>query len=172
DLQFHLYLNAFRNAKSTYLRDSEDLDGFLKGLDGHWGSTDVTYLGLVDGTDLTRRIEFVAPDDGNRGDRTVARVRLPQPVAPGERIELTVEFDATFPRAVDRSGWATDFVLAGQWFPKLGVYEPAGKNGRATGGWNCHQFHTMTEFFADFGDYDVSITIPRAWKIGATGARR
>jgi hypothetical protein len=171
DLQLHLYMNAFRNAKSTYLKESESPDEFIAALDGHWGWIDVTRLTLQDGTDLTRRIEFVAPDDGNRDDRTVARVRLPRAVAPGERIQLTVEFEERFPRAVDRSGWAKDFLMAGQWFPKLGVYQPAGVNGRAIGGWNCHQVHAMTEYFADFGDYDVSITVPRRWTIGATGSR-
>lgn len=39
------------------------------------------------------------------------------------------------------------------WFPKLGVYE-AGK------GWNCHQFHMNTEFYADYGTYDVTLNLP------------
>ena len=40
----------------------------------------------------------------------------------------------------------------GQWFPKIAVH---------TGeGWNCHQFHYNSEFFADFGVYDVDITVP------------
>jgi aminopeptidase N len=36
-------------------------------------------------------------------------------------------------------------------------------------GWNCHQFHATTEFFADFGTYDVHLTVPRNWIVGATG---
>ena len=36
-------------------------------------------------------------------------------------------------------------------------------------GWNCHQFHAATEFFADFGKYDVSLTVPTGWVVGATG---
>ena len=36
-------------------------------------------------------------------------------------------------------------------------------------GWNCHQFHATTEFFADFGVYDVSLTVPTGWLLGATG---
>jgi aminopeptidase N len=52
--------------------------------------------------------------------------------------------------------------MVAQWFPKLGVFE-----GEA--GWNCHQFHAASEFFADFGDYRVRLTIPRGWVVGATG---
>jgi hypothetical protein len=55
------------------------------------------------------------------------------------------------------------------------VYQPAHdpRTGaaREKHGWNCHQFHSQTEFFADFGEYDVSITVPKTWTIGATGQR-
>ena len=43
----------------------------------------------------------------------------------------------SLPRIFARTGYFRDYVLAGQWFPKLGVYEPAGHRGRAEGGWNC-----------------------------------
>ncbi|MFL6280113.1 MAG: M1 family metallopeptidase, partial [Vicinamibacterales bacterium] len=50
------------------------------------------------------------------------------------------------------------------WFPKIGVLEDTG--------WNCHQFHAATEFFSDFGTYDVRLTVPNGWIIGATGVER
>jgi hypothetical protein len=172
DLQLHLYLNAFKNLKSSFLQETmteDDRIGRL--LDGAWGWTEITSLRLEGGGEQADRIEFLAPDDGNADDRTVARVVLPRPVAPGERLQFDNEFNARMPRAVDRCGWARDFVMAAQWFPKLGVYEPAGKRGRQKGGWNCHQFHATSEFYADFGDYDVQITVPVEWTIGATGER-
>ena len=49
-------------------------------------------------------------------------------------------------------------------FPKLGVLQDDG--------WNCHQFHAGTEFFSDFGVYDVSLTVPTGWPLGATGVER
>ncbi len=64
-----------------------------------------------------------------------------------------------------------DFHLVGQWFPKIGVYEPAGMRGRAVGGWNCHSFHANSEFYADFGRYDVTLTVPASFVVGATGKR-
>jgi hypothetical protein len=36
-------------------------------------------------------------------------------------------------------------------------------------GWNTHQFHAATEFYADFGAYDVQMTVPGSYKVGATG---
>ncbi|HUR33264.1 MAG TPA: M1 family metallopeptidase, partial [Vicinamibacterales bacterium] len=56
------------------------------------------------------------------------------------------------------------FYFLGQWFPKIGVLEEAG--------WNCHQFHATTEFFSDFGIYDVQLTVPAGWIVGATGVEQ
>ncbi|HET9371244.1 MAG TPA: M1 family metallopeptidase, partial [Vicinamibacterales bacterium] len=60
-----------------------------------------------------------------------------------------------------RTGRLGDYYFIAHWFPKIGVLEDDG--------WNCHQFHAATEFFADFGVYDVSLTVPAGWIVGATG---
>jgi hypothetical protein len=171
DLWFHLYLNAFQNSNSTFMRES---GGQLRGTeiasDG-WGWIGVDSLKLADGTDLLPTFHFQAPDDHNADDRTVASVRLPAPVKPGETITLDIAFSAQMPKVFARTGYAGDYFLVGQWFPKLGVYEPAGLRGRATSGWNCHQFHADSEFYADFGHYRVDFTLPARFVVGATGQR-
>ena len=163
-LQFHLYLNAFRNTLSTFWRES---GGKHRGnrLPESWGSIEVTRMTLADGSDLLPAMTYISPDDGNPHDRTVAEVQLPRPVAPGETISLSIDFRSQLPRVSTRTGWKGDFFMVAQWFPKIGVFEEDG--------WNCHQFHASSEFFADFGDYDVSIEVPARYrgKIGATGRR-
>ena len=57
-----------------------------------------------------------------------------------------------------------NYYFIAQWFPKIGVLQD--------GGWNCHQFHYATEFFADFGVYDVRLAVPAGWTVGATGVER
>jgi hypothetical protein len=163
-LQFHLYLNAFRNTLSTFWREA---GGEHRGnrLPDSWGSIEVTRMTLADGTDLLAAMTYISPDDGNPHDRTVAEVQLPRAVAPGETISLSIDFRSRLPRVSTRTGWKGDFFLVAQWFPKIGVFEEDG--------WNCHQFHSASEFFADFGDYDVSIEVPARYrgKVGATGRR-
>lgn len=172
DLWFHLYLNAFRNTKSTFYQESGgQLRGDVMARDS-WGWIDVTSMRLADGTDLKAAMTFEHPDDENADDRTVARVALPQPVAPGGSVEIDIEFTARLPRVFARTGYRRNFFLAGQWFPKIGVYEPAGTRGRAAGGWNCHQFHANTEFYADYGHYLVDVTVPSSFVAGATGERK
>src|SRR5262245_30047768 len=64
-LWFHLYLNAFRNSRSTFWKES---GGSLRGFaleEAKWGFIEIASLKLADGTDLTSRLRFEAPDDGN-----------------------------------------------------------------------------------------------------------
>ena len=171
DLWFHLYLNAFANTESTFFRESGGrLRGDRSRKDG-WGWIDVTSMKLADGTDLLPTWTFEQPDDDNAEDRTVGRVALPAPVPPGGEVTLDIAFTARLPKVYARTGHAGDFFLVGQWFPKLGVYEPAGTRGRLAGGWNCHQFHAHSEFYADFGRFRVEITVPERFVVGATGRR-
>ncbi len=162
ELWLHLYLNGFRSTASSWLRHSDRRSIDELSPDG-WGWIELASL-EADGANLLGDLRYEAPDDGNPDDRTVARVPLPREVAPGETIEITVAFLAQLPRVVARTGYHRDFHLVGQWFPKLGVLE-------RDGSWNCHQFHPSSEFFSDFGNYDVSITVPRDFVVGATGRR-
>ncbi len=186
ELQFHLYLNAFRNNQSTFMKESggqhrgNKIDekkgwGFIDITRMVWlsnprGITGVAALHLAEDTvfarttpiDLTSDIEFIQPDDGNPDDKTVIRVPLPRPLAPGDSIMLRIDFVAKLPEPpFARTGALEEFFMVGQWFPKIGVYTPQG--------WNCHQFHLNSEFFADFGVYNVWITLPKAYIVGATG---
>ncbi len=163
EIWFHLYLNAFSNSESTFMRElSNDPLGSSVTPDDEWGWTRITRLALADGADLMPGLRFERPDDGNESDFTVVRVELPREVLPGEAVELELDFEARLPKVVVRTGFSGDFHMVSQWFPKIGVFE-----GEA--GWNCHQFHASSEFFADFGSYRVRMRIPRGWVVGATG---
>ncbi len=170
ELWWHLYLNAFASSKSTFMKE---LDGnSLRGgkVKHHsWGWTRITALTLDDGTDLMPRLTFERPDDGNPDDFTVAKVTLPFAVKPGASVTIHLHFLAQLPKVIARTGWAGQFYLVGQWFPKLGVYEGVGVRGRTSAAWNCHQFHANSEFYSDFGTYNVSVTIPDGWVVGGGG---
>jgi hypothetical protein len=168
-LRFHLYYNAWRNDASTWMRERSIRDPtFATRPDSDWGWIDVTSLKTIGPngapTDLTPQIRYIAPDDGNAEDRTVMEVPLDAAVAPGETINVQIAWSSRVPRTFARTGTVGNFYFLGQWFPKIGVLEDAG--------WNCHQFHATTEFYADFGVYDVRLTVPNGWIVGATGSER
>ena len=154
---FHLYLNAFANDQSVFVKES---GGRLRGdtFDKkNWGYCEVTSIGAVrEGAVVPLVQEFP------KEDRTTMRVALPGPVPPGGEEEFEVAFESQLPRVFARSGFAGDFNMVGQWFPKLGVFQ-------GDRGWNCHTYHANSEFFSDFGVYDVSVTVPAAYVVGATG---
>jgi hypothetical protein len=169
ELQFHLYWNAWRNAESTWLRERRLAGSTATPRRDAWGSIDVTRIALTPspaiGTpaevDLRTQMRFIAPDDGNGEDRTVMSVALPNEVQPNETIQIELTWTAAIPRPFARTGYVDDYYFIAQWFPKLGVLEDRG--------WNTHQFHAATEFYSDYGVYDVRITVPRGYVVGASG---
>ena len=169
ELRFHLYLNAFKNSKSTFMTES---GGQLRGdrmEAGGWGWIDVASMKVRDGEELKSKMEFIHPDDDNTMDQTVFRVPLSKPVLPNQLVVLDIDFTAKLPAVFARTGYNQDFFMVGQWFPKIGVYEPAGMRYATQGQWNCHQFHANSEFYADYGVYDVDMTVPANYVVGATG---
>lgn len=164
DLWFHTYWNAFANNQSTHLKQS---GGELRGikLADEWGYMRIRAV-RVGGGDSLSQLQWMAPDDGNPDDRTVFRVKLTEALKRNESVDVEIEWEALIPRVRRRTGQKDDFLFMAQWFPKLGVYETGN-------GWNCHQFHASTEFFADYGTYDVRLDLPEryAGKIGASGVQ-
>ncbi|PZE20110.1 M1 family metallopeptidase [Paenibacillus xerothermodurans] len=169
ELYFHLYPNAFNSEKTTFMKESGGRLRNDKSTAASVGGMDITSIKTRNGQELSSRMEFVQPDDGNKEDRTLMKLTLPAPVNPGDRITLNCAYDVKLPAVFARMGYAGDFVMAGQWFPKLAVYEPAGLRGRTAEGWNLHQYHGNSEFYADFGLYDVRIKVPADYTVAATG---
>jgi hypothetical protein len=161
---FHLYQNAFQPS-STWIReakrDGSRDTGYDKWDPKEFGSEEIKSIEVVGQGDLTSQLHFIAPDDGNKDDKTVVDLPLAKPIPAGAFVQFKIVFHDQMPETQARSGWKRDFMLGGQWFPKVGVWWH--------GAWNCHQYHATTEFFADFGVYDVKLTVPQNQVIGASG---
>ncbi|UVI30536.1 M1 family metallopeptidase [Paenibacillus spongiae] len=169
ELYFHLYPNAFQSKNSTFMRESGGKLRNDKATLASTGSMRIDTLETTEGSSLLPRLHYVQPDDGNTNDQTLAKLRLPGPVPAGSSVTLRMKFEVKLPEVFARMGYSGDFVMAGQWFPKLAVYETAGTRGRTTEGWNVHQYHGNSEFYSDFGIYSVKINVPESYKVAATG---
>jgi hypothetical protein len=162
ELWVHLYLNAFKNERSAWLR--EPVGGF-RGSDPvrDWGFIDVRRFALRGeeggSVDLWPEAELHRAGDD---DETDVRVPLPREIAPNETITLDMVWDDKLPSVVERTGYLESFHMVAQWFPKLARLEPDGR-------WAHFPFHHLAEFYADYGTYDVTIDVPQAFIIGATG---
>jgi hypothetical protein len=162
ELWVHLYLNAFKNERSAFFRERVGGRGSAEPED--WGFIDVRRFALqqADGgaIDLWPTAELRRGDGDD--DETDARVPLPASVGAGETARFDVVFDDKLPIVVERTGYRGSFHMAGQWFPKLARLE-------SDGTWAHFPFHHLSEFYADYGAYDVTIDVPEAFAIGATG---
>ena len=95
---------------------------------------------------------------------TMMRVELPRPLAPN----LGVTFDVAWhfpipPYGGGRMGHVgSRFYELGQWYPRMAVYDDVH-------GWNTLPFLGAGEFYLEFGDFDVSLTVPAGFLVTATG---
>ena len=168
-IYFHLYLNGFEGPGSTFLTEKERFGQFRSGVEtkkGEWG-----YIELKKAEQAGRalKFEFVHPDGGPATDRTVVRIDLAEPVAPGATAQLELVFHDQLPRVIARTGYFGSYHLVAQWFPKVGVLELPGERGATEPRWNCHEFHLFSEFYADWGGFDVKVAMPRGFTMGAVG---
>ena len=99
---------------------------------------------------------------------TRMRVDLPEPVAPrGGTVEVTVPYSFVVPvDGSDRMGRlatpsGTVYSIA-QWYPRAAVYDDVS-------GWNTLPYLGQGEFYLDYGDYDVEITVPATMAVVSTG---
>ncbi|MCU0255857.1 MAG: M1 family metallopeptidase [Vicinamibacterales bacterium] len=172
ELRLHLYWNAFKNTRSSFLRGrllaaapAERQALLARPLD-HFGHTTITAVRLLGAgasppVELTSGVHAIQPDDGNPDDETLVRVPLPVQAAPGQTLNVEVEWTARVPRTFARTGVIGNYYFVAQWFPKVAVLGGEG--------WIARQFHASTEFFSDFGVYDVRLRVPAGWVVGATG---
>jgi len=98
---------------------------------------------------------------------TMMRAELDRPLAPGGRAELELAYRFEVPEhGSDRmgreqftSGWLYEIA---QWYPRVAVYDDVR-------GWNTEQYLGQGEFYLEYGDFDVAITVPRGFLVAATG---
>ncbi|MFO0678534.1 MAG: M1 family metallopeptidase [Polyangiaceae bacterium] len=163
EIWIHLYLNAFKNQKSTFFR--EPVGGFRGAtVPEEWGAIDVKKFSLrAQGGDASEDLWPKAElrRDGD-DDETDVRVPLPRAVGPGEVAIFDMVWDDKLPSVVERTGFHGSFHMVAQWFPKIARLEPDGR-------WAHFPFHHLAEFYADYGTYDVTMDVPETFLLGATG---
>ena len=116
----------------------------------------------ADGEELTERPLGEGP--GYRIDGTLMEVRPSIQVEQGDTLQLDIEWEVTLPQSgAGRMGYSDrEVYFVAYWFPKMAVFG----NIR---GWNPDQYLGNAEFFDEFGDYEVDITVPDGWTVMATG---
>ncbi len=155
----HLYLNAFKNSRTVFWRvPLSDFRGYPLDGPGHMD---------VEKFHVRELDEDVWPEHpttpGDPDDATDIEVPLPRPIQPGESLTIDMAWTSHLPTVTIRTGYYGSFHMVAQWFPKIARLEEDGT-------WSHFPFHRLSEFYADYGTYDVTVTAPRSFTIGAVGA--
>lgn len=94
---------------------------------------------------------------------TIMAIGLEEPVAPGESVELAIDWHFEVPRAgAPRMGHDGEVYYLGYWYPQVAVFDDVD-------GWVADQYMGNGEFYMGFADYDVQLTVPDGWLVSATG---
>jgi hypothetical protein len=119
----------------------------------------------VDGELLGERAGAVG--SGYEVNGTVLAVHPPDPVLPGQTVELSLDWSFAVPReTTGRAGWSGEgLFFIGYWYPRMAVYDDVA-------GWQTDPFLGTGEFYDGFGRYDVEVRLPHGWLVRATGELR
>lgn len=158
-MPFHLYMNAFKNEASVFMQESRGRHRRARATRDGWGWIEVTSIQIA-GVELIDTVRYP-----HEPDETVMELPLPAPLMPGASVDVAMRFEVKLPEVFARTGYKGAFHMVGQWFPKPGkLIGPAGSER-----WHCEPFHLNSEFFADFGTYDVTISAPSTHVVVGTG---
>ncbi len=155
---YHLYFNAFhpQSMMAERNRHLPDPDARIVPRIFHLGPDEIGYHRVESLTQDGRPVEFYVTD-------TVMEVALAQPIPPGGSADFEMAFHSQVPLQTRRSGRDSnegiDYSMT-QWYPKLANYDERG--------WHADPY-VGREFYAPFGTFDVRITLPSEYVIGATG---
>lgn len=100
----------------------------------------------------------------SRPNETMTKVDLVEPLAPGKTATIEMAWSFLVPEhGADRMGREGALFEIAQWYPRLAVYDDVR-------GWNTEPYLGQGEFYLDYGDYSLAITVPAGYTVAATGA--
>lgn len=92
----------------------------------------------------------------------ICKIYLNEPLKSGDKINITTPFHVKIPSGeISRLGHIGQSYQITQWYPKPAVYDG--------NGWHYMPYLQQGEYYSEFGSFDVSITLPKNYVLGATG---
>ena len=138
-----LYKQLLEEGNTQFYYAKEDEKGYIDQLDFKINGEIATWELLKDSIDI-------------------CKLYLNKPLKSGEKIDITTPFHVKIPSGkISRMGNIGQSYQITQWYPKPAVFD--------NNGWNYIPYLTQGEFYSEFGTFDVSITLPKNYVLGATG---
>lgn len=151
---FHIYPNAYKNDKTAFSNQllKNNRTDFYFANDSMRGYINQLSF-MIDGKQLTT---IPHPEHID-----IIQLVLDKPLAPNSTITINNTFNVKLPYNFSRSGHVGNTYQLTQWYPKPAVYDAKG--------WHPMPYLDQGEFYYEFGNYDVTITVPKEYLVAATG---
>jgi hypothetical protein len=154
EIYMHLWPNAYRNRRTAFAKQALDLNK--------------TQFNFADNSKLggLKDLAFLVNDESVEWDYyqknwDIALIKLKKPLPSGGKVTISTPFTLKIPDSFSRLGHVGQSYQMTQWFPKPAVYD--------RNGWHPMPYLDMGEFYSEFGNFDVKITLPSNYVVGATG---
>ena len=149
---FNIWPNAYKDDSTAYAKQAGPNSRFAK--------SDSLSRGFIDSLDFSvdgKRVDWIYHPEWS----DVLKVNLNKPLNPGESIIIETPFFVKLPKIFSRLGHTGKHYEITQWYPKPAVFDHKG--------WHPMPYLNQGEFYSEFGTFDVKITLPKDYKIMATG---
>jgi len=153
-IYFHLWPNAYKNGHTALAKQKLETSPY------RWFENK-NLIGYIDSLNFIINGEPAEWEyDNNHID--ICKLYLNQPLPPGAKITITTPFYVKLPSCfISRLGHGNQSYQITQWYPKPAVYDHHG--------WHPMPYLNQGEFYSEFGSFDISITLPKNYVVGATG---
>ena len=151
---FHLWPNAYKNDKTAFsdqLLENGRTDFYFadESLRGY-----INHLNFKVGDVIAKTINHTQHQD-------IIKIILPSPLLPTGKIKISTPFHVKLPYNFSRGGYINNSFQITQWFPKPAVYDRKG--------WHEIPYIDQGEFYSEFGNFKVNISVPKDFIVAATG---
>ncbi len=154
-LFFHLWPNAYSDNKTGLAGELFTVNGKSKLFN------DPELRGYIDSLDFKAE-NYPVSWNLLPGVPDICKIILNNPLKPGDTAYITTPFHVRIPKGItSRLGHIGESYQISQWYPKPAVYDKSG--------WHQMPYLDEAEFYSEFGNFDVSITLPANYIVGATG---
>lgn len=150
----HLWPNAYKNDKSAFAKQQ------LKNNKRDFYFAEKKDRGYLSGIDFSIDGSKVAYKEYNNNP-DIAEIQLPKALGPGQKTIIRTPFTLKIPKVFSRLGHTGQNYFMTQWYPKPAVFDARG--------WHPIPYLDQGEFYSEFGNFEVKITLPSNYVVSATG---
>ena len=154
-IYMHIWPNAYKNDRSAFAKQQE----LNKAVGFYYSKKEDR--GFIDSLEFLQDAITVLETYSAVDSEDIIKVKLKAPLYPNKDCEISTAFRVKIPKVFSRLGHSGQSYFISQWYPKPAVYDRKG--------WHAIPYLDQGEFYSEYGNYEVRISVPKNYIIMATG---